>query len=108
MNLEQIMRLSGVVKASAAAEPEAGLVDAYPRIRQEVVDAMGNDHAAELDRLFPPELSTAGQPWGKQAAEVKTRMAQMGGWLDGMIESALVGQRIKAEAEAKARQVGFK
>jgi hypothetical protein len=107
VEVERLMRLSGVVKASAVAEPEAGLADAYPRIRQEVAEAVGDEYVAELDRLFPPELSTAGRPWGVQAAEAKSRMAQLGGWLDGMVDAAVLGQRIQAEAEAKARQTGF-
>jgi hypothetical protein len=101
------MRLRGTVKAAEGAATGAGLVAAYRRIRWEVVDALRGEFAEELDRLFPLELSTDGQPWGAQAQEVKTLMAQIAGWLDGVIEAAILDRRIEAEAEAKARQVGF-
>ena len=42
-----------------------------------------------------------------QAGEVKLYLAQMAGWIDGMIESAILDQRIQAEAEAKVKRVGF-
>jgi hypothetical protein len=64
--------------------------------------------AEELGRLFPADLATKGRPWGAQAEEVKTLLAQMADWLDSMIEAAILDRRIQAEAEAKAKQTGFR
>jgi hypothetical protein len=114
MSVEQLLRLKGVLKASAgielqegAREGGSGLVAAYPRIRAEVIAAVGAKHTAEFERLFPSDLKTTGRPWGTQAEEVKLYFAQMAGWIDGMIESAILDQRIQAEAEAKMKRVGF-
>jgi hypothetical protein len=111
MDLERVMRLKGAVEASAGVPTAAGggqgLVDSYPRIRREVAEAVGAGYAEEVERLFPESLQTEGRPWGAQAEEVKALMAQMAGWLDGMIEAAILERRIQAEAEAKARKTGF-
>jgi hypothetical protein len=110
MNVDQLLRLKGTLQASEGIkrmEGGQGLVSAYPRIRTEVIAAVGDQHTAEFERLFPADLATAGQPWGKQAGEVKLYLSQMAGWIDGMIESTLLDRRIQAEAEAKAKRIGF-
>lgn len=110
MNVDQLLRLKGTLEASegvALQEGGMGLVAAYPRIRAEVIDAVDEEQRAEFERLFPSELSTDGQPWGAQAGEVKLYVAQMAGWIGGVIESAILDRRIQAEAEAKAKRVGF-
>jgi hypothetical protein len=114
VNVEQLLRLKGTLEASQGIDLREGgkgggrgLVSAYPRIRAEVIEAVGDEHRAEFERLFPPELSTDGQPWGAQAGEVRLYVTQMAGWIGGIIDSALLDKRIQAEAEAKAKSVGF-
>lgn len=99
-----------MVEASIDAPNDVGgkgLVASYTRIRGEVADAVGAQHEEELGRLFPVELETQGRPWGWQEQEVKTLLVQLAGWIDGIIESEILDQRIQAEAEAKAKQIGF-
>lgn len=107
VELEQLLRLRGHVEASATEDPAEsarGLVAAYPRIRADVVAAVGADDQAEFERLFPSELKSKGQPPMVQAGEAQLYLSQMVGWLDGLIEGALLDRR-KAEAEAK--RIGF-
>ena len=79
----------------------------YPRLRAEVLAAVGEEHATEFQRLFPVELATEGQPWGTRAGEVKLYVSQIAGWLDGMIEAAMMERQIQADADARAKRVGF-
>jgi hypothetical protein len=108
MDVERLMRLKGTVEASKEAPLGPGLVASFGRIRAEVSEAVGPAYAQELNRLFPEELKTTGQPWGAQATEAQTLLGQMAGWLDGMIEAAILDRRIQADADAKARQTGFR
>jgi hypothetical protein len=111
VDVERLMRLKGTVQAAqatTAATGGEGLIASYPRIHAEVADAVGPDFAEELGRLFPTDLATKGQPWIAQAEEVKSLLAQIAGWLDGMIEAAILDRRIQAEAQAKAKQTGFR
>lgn len=110
MDVEYLLRLKGTLEGSRDTPAQTGgqgLVGSYARVRSEVLDAVATEHRAEFDRLFPVELETTGRPWGTQAEEVKLRFGQMAGWLDGMINGALLDRRIRAEAEAKAKKVGF-
>ncbi len=104
MDVERLMRLKGTVQATQAESAPAGgqgLIAAYSRIRIEVAEAVGAELADELARLFPAELATSGRPWKAQAEEAETLLAQIAGWLDGIIEAAVA-------AEEKAKQTGFR
>lgn len=110
MDIDQLMRLKGMLEGSANIDPMMGgegLVASYPRIREDVASAIDEADRAELERLFPAELSTAGKPWGAQAGEVKLYLSQMAGWIKGMIDAAVLDRQIQADAEAKAKRVGF-
>ncbi|KKL15011.1 hypothetical protein LCGC14_2509880, partial [marine sediment metagenome] len=90
MDVERLMRLKGTVQATQAESGPAsgqGLIAAYPRIREEVCEAVGAELTDELARLFPAELATSGRPWKAQAEEVETLLAQIAGWLGGIIEA---------------------
>jgi hypothetical protein len=106
------MRMKGALEAAAAmptGRPGQGHAEAYPRIRAEVAAAIGaNTLADELDRLFPAELSTAGRPFGAQGEEAIVLMNQLAGWLGGLIDAAVLDRRIRAEAEERAKQPGFR
>ncbi len=83
----RLRRLKGALEASAGAAASADLVDSYSRIRAELIDAVGSEYTAELERLFPDQLASAGRPWGAQSDEVKLRFAQMAGWLVDVLDS---------------------
>jgi hypothetical protein len=90
----RLKRLKGALAASAEASPSADLVASYARIRTELIDTLGDDYTAELERLFPSDLASEGKTWGRQSDEVKLRFAQMVGWLDGVLESMSVSPQI--------------
>ena len=111
MDLRLLYRLKGTLEGTAAHENGdrlgSGYVTAWPRLRREVVDAVP-DHRAELDRLFPERLSTEDQPGEPQSEESIMLMAQLAGWLGGVIAEAEAQQRLRAElAEASKPPMGF-
>lgn len=85
IDANRLRRLVGMMEASASAPPSKGLVDSYTRIRAEMISALNEDFVDEVERLFPSELSTSGQPWGAQVAEVQAHFAQMSGWLNQLL-----------------------
>jgi hypothetical protein len=115
MDIERLMRIKGTVDAAAGANPREGgegLIAAYPRLRSEVVDAIDEERRIEFDRLFPATLTRDGAAWVAEAEEVKLTLALIGGWLEGIVNGALLERRIVAEAQAKAAEeakqpVGF-
>jgi hypothetical protein len=115
MNVEHLLRIKGTVDAAAGANPREGgegLIAAYPRLRAEVVDVIDDQHRIEFDRLFPATITPDGGAWVAEAEEVKLTLALIGGWLDGIVNGALLDRRIVAEAQAKAAEkakqpVGF-
>jgi hypothetical protein len=112
MDVGFLLRMKGVVEAAAAVPPSGragqGHAEAYPRVRELIAEAVDDDTLrAEMDRLFPADLSTAGRPWNAQGDEAVVLMNLLAGWLGGLVEEAVLGQRIRAEAEERAKQVGF-
>jgi hypothetical protein len=109
MDVSQLLRLKGTLEAVATRDVRAdkGQAESYVRIRAEVARAVEPSLTEELERLFPAELSTAGQPWGVQAQEAMTLMGALSGWLGGIIDGAVLDQRIRAEAEERAKRTGF-
>ena len=106
-----LYRLKGTLEGTAAHENGdrlgSGYVTAWPRLRREVVNAVP-DRRAELDRLFPEQLSTEHQPGKPQSEESIMLMAQLAGWLGGVIAEAEVKQRLEAQlAEASKPPMGF-
>ena len=111
MDLGLLYRLKGTLEGTAAHENGdrlgSGYVSAWPRLRREVVDAVP-DHRAEMDRLFPEQLSTGDQAGESQSEESIMLMAQLAGWLGGVIAEAEVQQRLEAQrAEASKPPMGF-
>jgi len=111
MDLSLLYRLKGTLEGTAAHENGdrlgSGYVSAWPRLRREVVDAVP-DHRAELDRLFPERLSTEHQAGDPPSEEAIMLMAQLAGWLGGVIAEAEVKQRLEAQrAEAAKPPMGF-
>ena len=111
VHLSLLYRLKGTLEGTAAHENGdrlgGGYVSAWPRLRREVVDALP-DHRAEIDRLFPEQLSTEHQAVESRSEESIMLMAQLAGWLGGVIAEAEVQQRLAAErAEASKPPMGF-
>jgi hypothetical protein len=109
MDLSLLYRLKGALEGTASHENGdrlgSGYVTAWARLRREVVDALPA-HRAEIDRLFPEQLSTQdGEP---QSEESIMLMAQLAGWLGGVLAEAEVQQRLAAQrAEASKPPMGF-
>lgn len=91
IDVGRLKRLKGMMEASAASESNPGLVASYARVRSEMLDALGDTHREELERLFPEQLASEGRSWGAQSKEVQTHFAQMTGWLGGIIKDASPG-----------------
>lgn len=112
MDVGTLFRLKGVVEA-AAQQPTGNLSEAhifsYRRVRTEVRMAIDPPHGDEFDRLFPEDAAAwdGGGPYGSAATEAIVLMNQMAGWLDGIIQAAVLDQRIRVEAEEKAKRTGF-
>jgi hypothetical protein len=72
-----------------------------------VLDALP-EHRAEIDRLFPEQLSTGDQAGEPQFEESIMLMAQLAGWLGRVLAEAEAQQRLAAElAEASRPPMGF-
>jgi hypothetical protein len=111
MDLSFLYRLKGTLEGTASHENGdrlgGGYVTAWPRLRREVLQALP-EHRAEIDRLFPEQLSTSSQPPEQQAEESIMFLAQLAGWIGGVIAEAEVQQRLAAElAEASKPPMGF-
>jgi hypothetical protein len=111
MDVGLLLRLKGVIEASAAqptGRPGQAHAEAWPRVRAQVAEAVGDEALLrEMDALFPATLASSGRPWGVQGDEAIVLMNQLGGWIGGLIEEALLEQRIRAEAEERAKRTGF-
>jgi hypothetical protein len=111
MDLSLLYRLKGTLEGTASHENGdrlgGGYLTAWPRLRREVLDAVP-EHRAEVDRLFPEELSTKGKSGEQQSEEAIMLMAQLAGWLGGVISEAEVHQRLAIEAaESSKPPMGF-
>ena len=120
VDLGQLLRLKQTIDAAAAvqATPESAdaLVGSYNRllanVRQLAVDA---SLETEFDGLFTPVAASAPLSPGlvgrsmlqnRSAAEVaaasaSAMLAQLAGWVDGLIAEQTLEARIKAEAQAR-------
>jgi hypothetical protein len=104
VDLGKMLRLHGAVKAAADDGPSRETRYIYERTREQVRSAVASDLHAEFDSIFPSiqDDTTIVTP---------TRLKEMAGWLDGIIATETLSQRIKADADAKARaearRVGF-
>lgn len=133
LDIGALLRLRNGLREALAATPAEqgsawqGLVEAYEGLRNRASEVVGDDHADELGRLFPPLIDrrTAGRDITRDPSalfvqqevdsEARTRIASLAGWLNGFIEEAQFNLRVQAEAEAYAKErvkadrgVGFK
>jgi len=122
LSIGKLLRLQGMVNAAAqteaAADSAAALVRAYNGLREELLTSLESDETFELreefERLFPEidepgELSPAlliesSARLGAAAYEGRTRLAQLGGWIQGLINEVTLEERMRLEAEALARE----
>ena len=110
INLGLLYRLKGTLEGTASHENGdrlgGGYVSAWPRLRREVLAALPG-FQPELDRLFPEQLSTT-EAGESQSEESIMLMAQLAGWLGGVLAEAEVRQRLAAElAELTKPPIGF-
>ena len=132
LDLGKLLRLRGMVTAAALTEAAqhsaAALVRAYNGLVDELNAALAGNEAQDLRdefrRLFPHiqdpgvydpiayEAASRRAKLESAAAEARTRLSQLGGWIQGLVDELTFDQRLQLQAEADARerakpQVGF-
>ena len=110
MDLGLLYRLKGTLEGTASHENGdrlgGGYITAWPRLRREVLAAIP-ELRAELDRLFPEQLSTT-EAGESRSEESIMLMAQLAGWIGGVLAEAEVQQRLAAQmAELAKPPMGF-
>jgi hypothetical protein len=85
----------------AIATPVAA---AYENARALTAEAVGDDLRDEMSAIFPTALSGkeesgAAGPASRLVAQAQTLMAQLAGWIDGVIEAATAQHRLQVEAD---------
>ncbi|MEZ0284132.1 MAG: hypothetical protein ACAH79_02715 [Thermoleophilia bacterium] len=97
-DLSKAMRLMYAARAAATGPAgEAPIRYLYFDIRNQARAGLPAALHEEFDALFPSTDSEA--PVGVE------RLSALGGYLEGIVQSATLGRRIASEAEAEERQV---
>jgi hypothetical protein len=121
-DLGRITRLKGAVASTAdvsEVKPDdaVSLVDGYRRLREQVASLVADtDLRDEFEEMFPdlPEFVAQSPTGGRgliewhnrattEAKKAQRLLSQMSGWLEGVIESQTMPERIQAEAAEKAK-----
>jgi hypothetical protein len=121
MDIDRFIRLRSTVVAAAEDRDGTAAPSTYEALQGEIRDALPEELRGEFDRLFGGNYSTSGTALGRaMAAAAKAdwamgKLRAMSGYLNGIIESAQAGERMRLEAEAYARErvktdrgIGFK
>jgi len=123
----RLLRLKGAIDALVGpgeVKPDdlEGLAAGYGRMRKQVADLVkGSGLEAEFEALFPelgPVTNKGPGPGGlidwhheatSTAKNAKGLLAQLAGWVDGLIAEETMSERIQAEAaeRVKREQPGF-
>jgi hypothetical protein len=121
VNIGRLLRVQAMVTEVAQTEATykaaGALVRAYLSLRAEVILIMAAEELSDLRgeamRLFPEigepaPFTSAGQPQSHEvletaATEALSRLRQLGGWIQGLINELTLDQRLRLEAEAKAK-----
>ena len=125
LDLGKLLRMRAMVTQAAQVEAtyHAGgaLVRAYHGLRAEMFlilepEALA-DLRAEFQRLFPslgeppmfsPALAVATQArLAEAASEAQLSMRKLQGWIQGLIDELTLDQRLRLEAEAKAKEAAM-
>jgi hypothetical protein len=84
------------------------LPNAYVSLREEVREAIGPQHQAEFDRLFPawnePINTSHGIHTATQHSRAKGLLGRLAGWLDGFVQEAQMAMNAQAYAEELVKQ----
>lgn len=125
-DLGQLLRLQGMIESAATSvEPEGSsapaLTQAYARLRVQVRNLIGESDPslAEFDGAFPEievvELQILRDPADTMlhtmqhkphATRAQVLLAQLAGWVSGLINDLTFEQRLRIDAEARAKQSG--
>jgi hypothetical protein len=123
MEIGWLLRVKNMIDAARgsiapSAASARALTESYGQLRIEVLGLVsGTDEEEEFDRIFPdiptadvPNMRLAGNSGKQQHANLESEalratalLAQLAGWVEGLIDEQLLERRIHAEAEAKAR-----
>jgi hypothetical protein len=124
LDLGRLLRIHAMVMEAAQVEPtyQAGeaLAGAYIGLREEmqrvVEDAGLANLRVEFDRLFPtvdapPSYSPAlpestGAKLAVAANEAQLGLAKLHGWIQGLIDEQTLDERMRMDAEEKAKLEG--
>ncbi len=121
LDLGKLLRMQEMVTRAAQTEAvrdsAAALVHAYSGLRGEMLGVLAPDELRELreefERLFQPleEPEPFNLRFGESshvrlasaAEEAQMLLRMVGGWVQGLINELTLEQKIRLEAEAKAR-----
>lgn len=110
MDIDRFIRLRSTVVAAADDRDGTAAPSTYEALRVEIRSALPDELTGEFDRLFGQNYRTSGTALGRAMAARERAEWAMGklraisGYLNGIIESAQAGERMRLEAEAYARE----
>jgi hypothetical protein len=112
VDIGQLRRIRGGVRGAIesasgrGALGAAGLVDVFNSSLESIEAAVDDELRAELHANVPALAGLTGDLLedANIRASAATRLGQLGGWLDGLIEHLESQERVAAEAEAYARE----
>lgn len=120
-DLDRLLRLEESIKAAAAIPADGaaavGLTQSYGRLRGQVADLVsGTDLEAEFKATFPElpevkgpvsndpfEVQTAIQAGKVGARTAQAMLAQLAGWIGGIVRSMTFERQMELNAEAAAK-----
>jgi hypothetical protein len=122
-DLGQLLRLEEAIKAAAGTDTEpdgasaVALTESYMRLRGQVLKFVkGSDLEAEFESTFPEikiterppsdpfEVQAAIQEGKFPARQAQSLLAQLAGWIGGIVREMTLEQQMRLDAEARAKQ----
>ncbi|HEV8697703.1 MAG TPA: hypothetical protein VGQ89_08420 [Candidatus Limnocylindrales bacterium] len=113
IDVGRFIRLKATIEATAAASTDGSLAaatEAYNRFRGQIATMVDGPLKEEFEGLFPPDprMHSSGGMFSRvireslDAADARSRLAGLVGWLQGLIESAQTAAQLEANATAYA------
>jgi hypothetical protein len=115
MDVGRLLRARGMVSAATQMEANhltaVALTRAYASLREEILLGLRGLMREEFERLFEPLAipadynPNASDPatWTQLAVKALLSLRTLEGWIQGLIDQATLEQRMRIEAEEKAK-----
>jgi hypothetical protein len=116
LDIGRLLRVRGMVSNATQAEANhltgAALTRAYMGLRGELLLGLSGALREEFERLFEPlEIPREFNPYAgdnpavftQHATEALLSLRRLEGWIQGLIDQATLEQRMRIEAEEKAK-----